>query len=95
MKRKLSIIFGFVGVFALSVGFSKGLPKEHVDISNGDFIKVVTVEEQNLRENKTVQNDEFTTVITAKEQQKVENSGALSGFLPQENGPGFYFIKEK
>ncbi|MDP1421782.1 hypothetical protein Q8G35_26360 [Peribacillus simplex] len=38
---------------------------------------------------------DVTTVITAEEQNMVENSSARQGFVPQENGTGFYFVKEK
>lgn len=35
------------------------------------------------------------TVVTIEEQNMVEKSSALSGFVPQENGPGFFFEKVK
>ncbi|GAA0413647.1 MULTISPECIES: hypothetical protein [Virgibacillus] len=90
MKRKSGLIFGFIGVLVLSTGFTDVLAKGQVDVSDGDKIKVVTVEEQEAREGKDIK-----TVITAEEQNSVENSSALSGFVPQKNGEGFYFIKEK
>ena len=46
-------------------------------------------------ENKAIEGKDIKTVITAEEQNRVENSSALSGFVPQENGQGFYFIEEK
>lgn len=86
---------GVVGVLALSLGFSDVLAKEQVDVNDGDKIRVVTVEEQEARENKVIEGKDLKTVITAEEQNRVENSSALSGFVPQENGQGFYFVKEK
>ena len=95
MKRKSGLVFGFIGVLALSIGFTNVLAKEQIDFSGGDRIRVITVEEQKLYENKSVEGKDLKTVITAEEQNRVENSSALSGFVPQENGQGFYFIKEK
>ena len=95
MKRKSSLVFGFIGVLALSIGFTNVLAKEQIDLSGEDRIRVITVEEQKLYENKSVEGKDLETVITAEEQNRVENSSALSGFVPQENGQGFYFIKEK
>ena len=95
MKRKSGLVFGFIGVLALSIGFTNVLAKEQADLSGEDKIRVVTVEEQELYENKAVEGKDIETVITAGEQNRVENSSALSGFVPQENGQGFYFIKEK
>nr|WP_181715680.1 hypothetical protein [Carnobacterium sp.]QJS06070.1 hypothetical protein [Carnobacterium sp.] len=40
------------------------------------------------------QKDEVT-VITVDEQNNVEKSAKLSGFVPQENGTGFFFAKVK
>jgi hypothetical protein len=34
-------------------------------------------------------------VITAKEQTMEEKMSVKEGFVPQENGTGFFFIKEK
>lgn len=95
MKRKSGLVFGFIGVLALSIGFTDVLAKGQADVSNGDKIRVVTVEEQAVRENKDIEGKDLKIVITAEEQNRVENSSALSGFVPQENGQGFYFIKEK
>lgn len=95
MKRKSGLVFGFIGVLALSIGFTDVLAKGQADVSNGDKIRVVTVEEQEVCENKAIEGKDIKTVITAGEQNRVENSSALSGFVPQENGQGFYFIKEK
>ncbi|RDW19661.1 hypothetical protein [Oceanobacillus chungangensis] len=93
MKRKLGLVFGLIGVLALSIGFTDVIAKEQTDVSNGDKIRVVTVEEQEVRENEDIEGKDLKTVITVEEQNRVENSSALSGFVPQENGHGFYFIK--
>ncbi len=37
----------------------------------------------------------MTTVITKEEQYMVEKTFVKEGFVPQENGTGFFFIKEK
>ncbi|MFC0561469.1 hypothetical protein [Halalkalibacter alkalisediminis] len=95
MKKISAFTVCVVGVLSLSLGFSGVLAKEHGDVNGGDKIKVVTVEEQEARENKVVEKRDLKTVITAEEQNRVENSSALSGFVPQENGQGFYFVKEK
>ncbi|MYL44285.1 hypothetical protein GLV94_01370 [Virgibacillus halodenitrificans] len=93
MKRKLA--FGLICILALSTGFTGVLAKGEVDVSNGDKIRVVTVEEQEARENKAIEGNAIKTVITAKEQKSVESSSALSGVVTQKNGKEFYFIKEK
>lgn len=38
---------------------------------------------------------DITTVITKEEQDMVENLSAKKGFVPQENGTDFIFIKEE
>ena len=55
MKRKSGLVFGFIGVLALSIGFTNVLAKEQIDLSGEDRIRVVTVEEQELYENKAVE----------------------------------------
>lgn len=106
MKRKLASVLGFVGVLALSIGFMNDFERTEVlakeqpisesvligqtDVQDGDQYRVVTVEEQEMREKRDV-----TTVITAEEQSMVENSTDLEGFIPQEDGTGFFFKKEK
>ena len=95
MKRKSGLVFGFIGIFALSIGFTNVFAKEQIDLSGEGRIRVVTVEEQEFYENKAVEGKDIKTVITAEEQNRVENSSAISGFVPQEKGQGFYFIKEK
>ena len=111
MKRKLLFIFGVIGVLALLIGFIKDLESTEIlakeqpisesvligqaDIDNGDQIRVVTVEEQEMRENNPIEDRDQYLVITAEEQNMVENSTALLGFVSQENGPGFFFEKVK
>lgn len=95
MKRKSGFVFGGIGVLALSIGFTNVLAKEPMVVSGEDRIRVVTVEEQELYENRAIESKNLEIVITAEEQNRVENSTALSGFVTQENGQGFYFIKEK
>lgn len=94
MKRKSGLVLGFIGVLALSIGFTDVLAKGQPDVSYGDKVRVVTVEEQEVRENKAIEGKDLITVITAEEQNRVENSSAFSRFVPQENGQGFYFIKD-
>lgn len=94
MKRKSALVFGVIGVLLLSIGvtvFASG----QVEVSKGDQIKVITVEEQDAHENRAIIGMDIKTVITAEEQNRVENSSALSGFVPQQNGTGFFFEKVK
>lgn len=109
MKKKAMFIFSVTGVLALSIGLmtasentevlAKEQPKsetvviERANIDNGDQMRVVTAEEQKERENQIEEGDQYT-VITVEEQNMVENSLDVSGFVPQENGTGFYFKKE-
>ncbi|MFB7142366.1 hypothetical protein ACFCYN_22370 [Gottfriedia sp. NPDC056225] len=51
-------------------------------------------EEQNRRGGNVAKGHDVLIVVTAEEQYMVENSSAYQGFVPQENGTGFYFIKE-
>lgn len=74
------------GAFALT---------EQSKVEDGDRYRVVTVEEQEILENNLGVDEDQTLVITAEEQNMVENSTALSGFVSQENGPGFFFEKVK
>ncbi|MGG2134614.1 hypothetical protein AB1284_25400 [Bacillus sp. S2(2024)] len=94
MKRKLVLSIGFSGALALSIGFARDFqcPKVFAQ-TNGDQYKLVTKEEQDQRESTVVEGKDVTTVITAEEQDMVENSSAQEGFVPQENGTGFYFEK--
>ncbi|MCA0983513.1 hypothetical protein LCL89_05530 [Halobacillus yeomjeoni] len=94
MERKSIILaFGVVGILSVSIGFSNVLAKGETNDQLGDTNRVVTAEEQNKVENKTVEDKSVTTVITAEEQNRVENSSAPSGFVKQEDGTGFYFMK--
>lgn len=101
MRRKSAFIFSVAGVLALSIGFmtelesTEVLAKGQAEIDNRDQYRVVTVEEQKIQEKNSIENGDQYTVITAEEQSMVENSSALSGFVPQENGTGFYFLKAK
>ncbi|UPM56097.1 hypothetical protein [Gottfriedia acidiceleris] len=103
MKRKLVLSIGFVSVLALSIVFAKDFPNAKVYAqTNGDQYRFVSVEEQNwseamLAEGKTEQvtNGDKYTFISAEEQNMVENSSAQQGFVPQENGTGFYFVRVK
>lgn len=95
MKKISMFSAGVVGVIVVSLGLSDVIAKGQAEVSDGDKYKVVTVEEQEVRENMTVKGKDLKTVITAEEQNRVENSSAISGFVSQENGQGFYFIKER
>ncbi|MGG0413808.1 hypothetical protein [Peribacillus simplex] len=99
MKGKLVLTLGFAGVLAVSIGFAKDLQKTEasaeVSSKQTDTYKLVTREEQDRREGMVAEGKNVTTVITAEEQNMVENCSAQQGFVPQENGTGFYFEKEK
>lgn len=99
MKGKLVLTLGFAGILALSIGFAKDLQKieasEEVSSKQTDTYKLFTREEQDRREGMVAEGKDVTTVITVEEQNIVENSSAKQGFVPQENGTGFYFTKEK
>jgi hypothetical protein len=102
---KFALILCFTGVLTLSIGFinNKDLNKTEASallaspilVEDGDQYRVVTREEQNMRENNPIEDGDQLLVITVEEQNMVENSSALSGFVPQENGPGFFFEKVK
>ncbi len=47
------------------------------------------------KEKNSVSQKDEVTVITVDEQNNVEKSAKLSGFVPQENGTGFFFAKVK
>lgn len=95
MKRKVGLFFGFISVFALSIGFTNVLANGQIDEENGDKVRVVTVEEQEAYENPSFDDKDVKITITAEEQKRVESSPAFSGFLPQQNGTGFYFERER
>ncbi|KOR80587.1 hypothetical protein AM232_20600 [Bacillus sp. FJAT-21352] len=99
MKGKLVLTLGFAGVLAVSIGFAKDLRKTEAPAEGSskqtDSYKLVTREEHVRGEGMVAEEKDVTTVITAEEQNMVENSSAQQGFVPQENGTGFYFEKEK
>lgn len=106
MKRKPVFILGVVGVLVLSIGIMEEVSANEQPISESAFIgqadiedrdqyRFITVEEQNMRESNSIENGDRYTFITVEEQNTVENSSALSGFVQQENGPGFFFQKVK
>lgn len=77
MKRTSVFILCFVGVFALSIGFMKDL--------------------QSTEQAFTYEGDQ-KTVITIEEQEMVEKMvknmpTGFVGFVPQEEGTGFFFKK--
>ncbi|MEH7403759.1 hypothetical protein V7148_22645 [Gottfriedia acidiceleris] len=55
----------------------------------------MTREEQDYREGNAAEGKDITTTITAEEQNMVEKSSSKQGFVPQENGTDFYFVKVK
>ncbi|MFY0762495.1 hypothetical protein AB1K32_27320 [Metabacillus dongyingensis] len=99
MKGKLVLTIGFAGVLALSIVFAKDLQKTEasaeVSSKQTDTYKLITREEQDRIEVTVAEGKAVTTVITVEEQNIVGNSSAKQGFVPQENGTGFYFTKEK
>ncbi|MCM3572317.1 hypothetical protein M3172_03885 [Mesobacillus subterraneus] len=106
MKRKIVLITVFAGALALSNGFTKDLESTKVSAqtsnvkigqtatNNGDQYRVISVEEQNRREGYEAEGKISITNISIEEQNMVEKSSAKQGFLPQENGTGFFFLKE-
>ncbi|NHC43541.1 hypothetical protein G6549_27250 [Bacillus sp. MM2020_1] len=99
---KFTLVLGCTGALTLSLGFinindlnNTGVfpSTEQIKVESGDQYRVVTREEQNAKEN--IKNRDYLTVITAEEQNMVENSSDLSGYVHQENGPGFNFEKVK
>ncbi|MEP9409564.1 hypothetical protein ABKP09_25125 [Peribacillus frigoritolerans] len=99
MKGKLFLTLGFSGALAVSISFAKDLQKTeasaNVSSKQTDTYKLVTRVEQDRREGMVADGKDATTVITAEEQNMVENSSAQQGFVPYENGTGFYFEKEE
>jgi len=95
MKRKLVLSIGFAGAVALSIGFTKDIENTKVFAqSNEDQYKHVTREEQDYREGNPAEGKDITTNITVEEQNMVEKSSFKQGFVPQENGTGFFFEKK-
>jgi hypothetical protein len=99
MNGKLVLTLGFAGVLALSIVLAKDLQKTEasaeVSSKQADTYNLVTREEQDRIESIVAEVKDVTTVITVEEQNMVENSSAQQGFVPQENGTGFYFTKGK
>ncbi|PWW26839.1 hypothetical protein DFO73_1092 [Cytobacillus oceanisediminis] len=71
MKGKLVLTLGFTGVLVLSIGFAKDFQKTEVsaEVSSKqtDTYKLVTREEQDLREGKLAEGEDVTTVITVED----------------------------
>jgi preprotein translocase subunit SecF len=109
MKGKLVLTIGFAGALALSIGFAKDpqstkvfaqteqskVIDEQTATNNGVQYRVISVEEQNRREGNVAEGKNVTTNISVEEQNMVENSSAQQGFVPHENGTGFFFTKVK
>jgi preprotein translocase subunit SecF len=109
MKGKLVLTIGFAGALTLSIGFAKDLQStkvfaqteqskvidEQTATNNGVQYRVISVEEQNRREGNVAEGKNVTTNISVEEQNMVENSSAQQGFVPHENGTGFFFTKVK
>ncbi|MGE8082015.1 hypothetical protein [Peribacillus loiseleuriae] len=88
MKRKSLFIFGVIGVLALSIGFMK-------DLESTELLAKEQPISESVIGQADINNGDQISVITAEEQNMVENSTDLSGFVSQENGPGFFFEKVK
>ncbi|MFP7296934.1 hypothetical protein [Neobacillus niacini] len=96
-------------LYDLSIGFPKDLQStkvftqteqskvivEQTAANNGDEYRVISVEEQNQREGNVAREKNVTTLISMEEQNMVENSATQQGFVPQENGSGFFFARVK
>lgn len=109
MKGKLVSTAVFAGALALSIGFAKDLESTKVlaqtelskvkmgqtATNNGDQYRVISVEEQNRREGSVAEGKSLNTNISVEEQNMVEKSSAKQGFVPQENGTGFFYTKVK
>lgn len=109
MKKKLVLTLGVAGALALSIGFTKDSQSTKVfaqteqskvkfgqtATNNGNQYRVVSREEQDRLEGMIAEGKDLYTFISAEEQNMVENSSAQQGFVPQENGTGFYFVRVK
>ncbi|MFH0070719.1 hypothetical protein [Peribacillus sp. NPDC056705] len=109
MKKESVITLGIAGALALSIGFATDLQgtkvfaqteqtkvkNEQTSTNNGDQYRYVSREEQDRVEGMIAEGKDVYTFISVEEQEMVENSSAKQGFVPQENGTGFYFIKVK
>jgi hypothetical protein len=109
LRGKLVLTISFAGALVLSIGFTKDLQStkvfaqteqskvknEQTATNNGDQNRIISVEEQNRREGNVAGEKNVTTNISVEEQNMVESSSAQQGFVPQENGTGFFFTKVK
>lgn len=107
MKKKL--VLGVAGALTLSFGFTKDSQSTKVfaqteqskvkigqtATNNGDQYRIVSREEQDRLEGMIAEGKDHYTFISAEEQNMVENSSAQQGFVPHENGTGFYFVRVK
>lgn len=84
MKKKAVLSLGFVWVFALSFVFMKASQFSEVVTQIG----LATVQDAQYEK-------EIITTISVEEQNMVENGPYQQGFVSQENGTGFYFLKVK
>lgn len=86
----LFLILTFIVIVFLLIFFLKPGSKSEI---SGSSKSVHIVEKQNYSEG--FGGGDFITTVTVEEQKMVENSPVQQGFVPQENGIGFYFVKEK
>lgn len=101
MKRRIYMIKKFqkksykrsaISVIAVIFVSLLTLLNAHADESNRKIKEITPSEKVATNES---EKGEFKLHITAEEQNMVENSLDLSGFVPQENGLGFFFEKVK
>ncbi|MFF2875104.1 hypothetical protein ACFVR2_02155 [Gottfriedia sp. NPDC057991] len=85
----LYLILTFIVTVFLLIYFLKPVSNE----ISGSSKSVNIVEKQNYFEG--FGGGDIITNISVEEQNMVENSSAQQGYIPQENGTGFYFVKEK
>ena len=85
----LFLILTFIVIVFLLIFFLKPASNEISASSKSVHI----VEKQNYSEG--FGGGDSITTVSVNEQKMVENSPAQQGFVPQENGTGFYFVKEK
>lgn len=92
MKKlsKFAVTFCFTGALVLSIGFIN-----NKDLNQAEAFSQTTLTPKAAVPVPFTDKGSVTVVITAEEQNRVENSMALSGFVQQENGPGFFFEKVK
>ncbi|MGG3890705.1 hypothetical protein [Metabacillus fastidiosus] len=78
--KKMVFILSFVGITVLSISVINDRQSVEIFAQNGQT---------------AVKDEDQYLFISAEEQNMVENSSALSGFIPQKNGTGFFFEKTK